>query len=112
MTFRSKGKVRGSSNSAAKKKEVGAAAAATKSIKVLRIPLRHGTVVIQQGLDLQRRFEHQVVPLADVGKEGAGGIRMALTARYIDASVNDKTAMSTKKRPSDGEIEPRPDKNR
>lgn len=59
-------------------------------VKVLQIPLRHGTVVIQQGLDLQRHFEHQVVPLAEVGKEGAGGIRMALTARYIDAIVNDK----------------------
>ncbi|SPO19916.1 uncharacterized protein UTRI_00314_B [Ustilago trichophora] len=48
---------------------------------VLDLPLRHGSVVVQEGHDLQRYFEHCVNP---------DGFRIAITARRIDAVVNDR----------------------
>lgn len=48
---------------------------------VLDLPLRHGSVVVQQGHDLQRYFEHCVNP---------DGFRIAVTARRIDAVVNEQ----------------------
>ncbi len=47
---------------------------------VLDLPLRHGSVVVQQGHDLQRNFEHCVDPQ---------GFRIAITARRIDPTTND-----------------------
>ncbi|PWZ02757.1 hypothetical protein BCV70DRAFT_146695, partial [Testicularia cyperi] len=48
---------------------------------VLKLPLRHGSVVIQQGHDLQKFFEHSVTPV---------GFRIAVTARRIDESINSR----------------------
>ncbi|SNX81580.1 uncharacterized protein MEPE_00285 [Melanopsichium pennsylvanicum] len=48
---------------------------------VLDLPLRHGSVVVQQGHDLQRYFEHSVSPK---------GFRIAVTARRIDPLENSK----------------------
>ncbi len=56
---------------------------------VLDLPLRHGSVVVQEGHDLQRYFEHCVSP---------DGFRIAVTARRIDAEKNDRG--STVKRKS------------
>ncbi|SPO49372.1 uncharacterized protein PSANT_07065 [Moesziomyces antarcticus] len=47
---------------------------------VLDLPLRHGSVVVQQGHDLQRNFEHCVDPQ---------GFRIAITARRIEPTTND-----------------------
>lgn len=52
---------------------------------VLDLPLRHGCVVVQEGHDLQRYFEHCVDPQ---------GFRIAITARRIDATENDATNQS------------------
>ncbi|KAJ9476922.1 2OG-FeII_Oxy_2 domain-containing protein [Pseudozyma hubeiensis] len=46
---------------------------------VLDLPLRHGSVVVQQGKDLQRMLEHCVNP---------DGFRIAVTARRIDPVAN------------------------
>ena len=48
---------------------------------VLDLPLRHGSVVVQEGGDLQRFFEHCVNP---------NGFRVAVTVRNIDPGENDK----------------------
>ncbi|EST09888.2 Alpha-ketoglutarate-dependent dioxygenase AlkB-like protein [Kalmanozyma brasiliensis GHG001] len=48
---------------------------------VLDLPLRHGSVVVQEGHDLQKYFEHSVSP---------DGFRIAVTARRIDPEQNDK----------------------
>ncbi|UTT94981.1 hypothetical protein NDA17_005771 [Ustilago hordei] len=52
---------------------------------LLDLPLRHGSVVVQQGSDLQKYFEHSVSP---------DGFRIAVTGRWIDELVNDKTPNS------------------
>lgn len=46
---------------------------------ILKFHLRHGSVVIQDGKDLQTYCEHSVEPV---------GERIAVTARYIDEKVN------------------------
>lgn len=54
---------------------------------VISLPLRHGTVVVQEGKALQECLEHAVVPdWQQQGRGGAeGGMRFAITARRIDA---------------------------
>lgn len=56
---------------------------------VLDLPLRHGSVVVQQGHDLQNFFEHSVSP---------DGFRIAVTARRIDPNENDKTSLGKRKK--------------
>ncbi|KAH8107752.1 hypothetical protein BXZ70DRAFT_9324 [Cristinia sonorae] len=47
------------------------------SREVLSLYLRHGDVVVMEGADIQKYYEHTVVPL---------NFRIAATARYIDSS--------------------------
>ncbi|EPQ32353.1 uncharacterized protein PFL1_00549 [Pseudozyma flocculosa PF-1] len=46
---------------------------------VLTLRLRHGSVCVQEGAELQKRFEHAVEP---------GGFRVACTTRFIDPDIN------------------------
>ncbi|PWN21246.1 hypothetical protein BCV69DRAFT_164042 [Microstroma glucosiphilum] len=50
---------------------------------MMSVPLRHGTIVVQEGAALQECFEHAVVPSWD-DKSLSGGIRYAVTARRIN----------------------------
>ncbi|PWN41219.1 hypothetical protein IE81DRAFT_348566 [Ceraceosorus guamensis] len=50
---------------------------------LLSVPLKHGSVCIQEGHRLQKFVEHAVEPLSATGSSGAGGLRFAFTARAI-----------------------------
>lgn len=51
---------------------------------VLSIPLRHGSIVVQEGHALQQLLEHTVVPQWE-SHRGASSGRLAITARWIDS---------------------------
>lgn len=56
----------------------------------LSLPLRHGSVVVQEGRALQECFEHAVLPTWDgSGGGGQGGGRFGVTARSIGPKGSD-----------------------
>jgi alkylated DNA repair dioxygenase AlkB len=57
---------------------------------VISLPLRHGSVCIQDGHNVQSHYDHAVEPRNTSGSSGAGGLRYALTARAIYEEIKSK----------------------
>lgn len=66
----------------AQKKAVQTLAIPAHDRKILSLPVRHGSVVVQEGAALQECTEHCVVPAWD-NERSSGGLRFAVTARRI-----------------------------
>lgn len=66
-----------------KNKHLSQLGVAARDRVLLSLRLRHGSVCVQQGADLQRFMEHMVQP---------SGFRIAATARSINAQANQKTS--------------------
>lgn len=67
----------------AQKKAVQTLAIPAHDRKILSLPVRHGSVVVQEGAALQECIEHCVVPAWD-NERSSGGLRFAVTARRIN----------------------------
>lgn len=90
MKFRLKQRFTYKSASAADAGEHGASRILAHDRVVISIPLRHGSVCIQDGHNVQTHYDHAVEPRNTSGSSGAGGLRYALTARAIYEEINSK----------------------